>query len=132
MQYEEMIDALTHRAPGGPAQARQVFAAVVQALGETAKKDEMADVRSQLPAELKTIEPDDSAPDRSVDDFCKRVGELAELSETGDGDQLRLVVGTTLRVIADAVTPGQLSQLLATLPHGYTQLLHTEGDRDGS
>lgn len=129
MQYDEMIDAMAHRAPLGAAQAAQVFAAVVRALGETAKKHEMADLRSQLPGELKTIEPGDSAPDRSVDDFCIRVGELAE---TGDGDRARLVAGTALSVIADAVTPGQLSQLLATLPHGYAQLLHTGSDQNGS
>lgn len=132
MQYDEMIDALAHRAPLGPAQARQVFAAIVQALGETAKKHEMADVRSQLPGELKTVEPGDSAPDRSVDDFCKRVSELSELSENGDGDQVRLIAGAALGVIAEAVTPGQISQLLASLPHGYAQLLHAPSDQNGS
>ncbi len=124
MQYDEMIDTLGRRTPVGAEQARTVLAAVVQALGETTKNDEMRDLRSQLPGELKTIEPGDSARDRSVDDFCARV---AELSETDDNDQARLFTGAALGVLAEAVTPGQLSQLLATLPHGYAQLLHTNG-----
>lgn len=128
MQYDEMIDALTHRAPLGAVQARTALAAVVQALGETAKKDEMRDLRSQLPAELKTIEPDSSAPDRSIDDFCVRVGELTEID---DSDQAGLSAGAALSVLAEAVTPGQLSQLLASLPHGYAQLLHTSNGRAG-
>lgn len=124
MQYDEMIDTLMHRATLGAGQARQVLGAIVQALGETAKKDEMRDLRSQLPAELKSIEPGTLVPDRSIDEFCVRVEELADL---GDDDQARLYVGTALGVLAEAVTPGQLSQLLATLPHGYAQLLHLRG-----
>jgi uncharacterized protein (DUF2267 family) len=120
MQHDEMIEALVERLPIGAVQARAVLAAVVQALGETSRRDEMSDLRSQLPGELKAIEPESVTPDRSVEEFCSRVRDLAGAD---DGDQARLFTTAAMGVLAEAVTPGQLSQLLASLPHGYAQLL---------
>ncbi len=127
MQHGEMIETLVQRLPIGAVQARAVLAAVVQALGETSRHDEMADVRSQLPAELKAIAPESATPDRSVEEFCSRVGDLAGAD---DGDQGGLFASAALGVLAEAVTPGQLSQLLASLPHGYAQLLPARAERE--
>lgn len=127
MQHDEMIEALTRRLPIGAVQARAVLAAVVQALSETARRGEMADLRSQLPGELKVIEPESATPDRSVDEFCSRVGDLAGAD---NADQAQLFTRAALGVLAEAVTSGQLSQLLASLPHGYAQLLPARAEQE--
>jgi uncharacterized protein (DUF2267 family) len=125
MQYDEMIEAMVRRLPIDAVRARSLLAAVVQALGETSRRGEMGDLRSQLPGELKGIEPDASAPDRSVEEFCSRVGNLAGAD---DSDQARQFTTVALGVLAEGVTAGQLSQLLASLPHGYAQLLPTQAE----
>ncbi|MQA13602.1 MAG: DUF2267 domain-containing protein [Pseudonocardiaceae bacterium] len=129
MQYDEMIDTLVRRLPVGAEQARTVLGGVVRALGETARRGEMRDLRSQLPGELKDIEAEIREPDRSVDEFSTRVGDLTGID---DVDEARRFAGTALGVISEAVSAGQLSQLLATLPHGYAELLSAPAGRDGS
>lgn len=67
MRYGQMIDTLQQRLPLTAEQVEAVLTATVQALGETARNDEMQDLRSQLPGQLKSITSGAPEPDRSLD-----------------------------------------------------------------
>lgn len=120
MQYGQMIDTLQQRLPLSPEQVEAVLAATVQALGETARNDEMQDLRSQLPGPLKSVTPGAPQPDRSLDEFYVRVADLAGVA---DLEQARGAVEAVFGVLAQAVSDGQLQQLMDTLPREYQQLV---------
>lgn len=118
MQYGQMLNELQHRAPMERERAEVVMAATVQAMSEVAR-DEMADLRSQLPFDLKHITPAKPDPERSLDEFAVRVGDLAQVAATAEA---REYAYAAFRVLAESVTPGQLRQLLENLPHEYAEL----------
>lgn len=121
MRYGQMIDTLQQRLPLPAAQVEVVLAATVQALGETAQPEEMQDLRSQLPNQLKSVTPGAAPdPDRSLDEFYVRV---ADLSGMPDLEQTRHAVEVVFAVLTDAVSEGQVQQLMQTLPREYQQLV---------
>ncbi|MHA6798375.1 DUF2267 domain-containing protein [Bounagaea algeriensis] len=112
MQYEDMVEGLRQRASLEWSAAETVLAATLQALDETAHTA-VAALRAQLPGELKRVEPAGMNPDRSWDEFVVRVGELSGAADEGQvGDQLR----AAFAVLTEAVSPGQVRELLAALP----------------
>lgn len=118
MQYEEMITGLERRQDLDRQQAGTLLAATVQALRETAE-DEALDLQAQLPAELAEVTPSGHAPQRSLEEYFVRIGDLCGL------DDLQLARGHAqggFSMLAEAVSAGQLRQLMQSLPSEYAAL----------
>lgn len=119
MRYDEMLEDLGRRLTTSADNPGVVLAATVQVLGEIADHREMRDLRSQLPTELESVAPTQPGGDRSFDETVVRVGEL---TGARDHEQAREYFEAGFAVVADAVTPGQLRQLMDTLGHEYQDL----------
>lgn len=118
MQYEAMIELLQRRLGGGTENAETVLTATVQAISEDAWQ-EAADLRAQLPKKLEQVSPAGPGQPRSLDEFVDRVGVLAG---TQDMAQAREYARAGFSVIADAISAGQLRQLMQALPAEYGTL----------
>lgn len=119
MRYDDMVENLGQRLTTSTDNPGVVLAATVQALGEVGDHEEMSDLRSQLPGELSSVEPTQPGRDRSFDETVERVGELTGAS---DHDQARDYFEAGFAAVADAVSAGQLRQLMDTLGHDYQDL----------
>lgn len=113
-----MIESLKERLGGAVDNADTVLAATVQALSETAWR-ETEDLRSQLPGELAKVGPAGVNQQRTLDEFIARIGEL---SGTADMAQAREYAQAGFGVLSDAVSAGQLRQLMQDLPEEYGSL----------
>lgn len=118
MQYDTMIDLLGQRLGDTGGNADTVLAAVVQGLSETAWQ-EADDFRAQLPRKLAKTGPAGPGQQRTLDEFIARVGEL---SGTADMAQAREYARAGFSVIGDAISAGQLRQLVEALPGEYGSL----------
>lgn len=122
MQYAPMIETVQHQLQVTRGAAESVLAATVQALAETSRGNEMHDLQVQLPEPLASITPAGQDTERSVEEFGARVADLSALSGPIEA---RRGVETVMLVLRQAVTGGQLSQLMDALPSEYAQLLPT-------
>lgn len=118
MRYDEMTDRVTQHTGRSGQQAGTLLAAVMQALRETAG-DEAADMQAQLPEQLAQVIPAGQAPTRTLDEFVLRVGELTGASEP---EQARAATQAGFSVLAEAISAGQLRQLMHALPEEYGSL----------
>ncbi|SNR81206.1 Uncharacterized conserved protein, DUF2267 family [Haloechinothrix alba] len=118
MRHEEMLDELQHRGQVDRERAERMLAATVQAMSEIAP-DSMAQLRGRLPAELTTIEPAFPAPERSVEEFVIRVGELAG---TADTPEARRCAYAAFGVVCESVPADQLRRLLENVPQEFTSM----------
>lgn len=118
MRYETMIETLENQLEDTGGNADTVLAATVQAVSETAWQ-EADDFRAQLPKKLAKTEPAGPNQQRTLDEFVSRIGEL---SGTTDMAQAREYAHAGFTVISDAITAGQLRQLMEALPEEYGSL----------
>lgn len=101
-------------------EAQRVTTAVLGLLGQRLAGGESKDLAAQLPLELQAplLEADASAESIGVQEFCSRVArELGSSEETALWD-----ASAVLTTVAEAVTGGQLNQVLTQLQPGYAQL----------
>ncbi len=118
MQYDTMIQTLERRLGDTGGNADTVFAATVQAISEAAWK-EADDFRAQLPQQLASVAPSGPGPERTLDEFLARVGEL---SGTQDMSQAQQYARAAFSVLADAISSEQLRHLMQALPQEYGSL----------
>lgn len=118
MQYTTMVRALDERLGDTGGDAEAVLTATVQALSESAWQ-EAADLRAQLPKKLENVTPAGPGGQRSLDEFVARIGTLAG---TPDVERARQYAHAAFPVIAEAVSAGQLRQIMEALPKEYGEL----------
>jgi uncharacterized protein (DUF2267 family) len=121
VKFEDFLDRIAERA-GLPdrAEAERTAVAVLQELCDRITGDEAWDLLAQLPAQLKAaviIGP--SALPLSAEEFVERVARALELLSEEARTRIRAVFGT----LREAVTWGQLEDVLAQLDPEYADLL---------
>ena len=100
--------------------AHRVTAVVLGLLGQRLAGGESKDLAAQLPLELQgpLLEADASAESIGVEEFCSRAArELGSSEEAARWD-----VSAVLTTVAEAISGGQLNQILTQLQPGYAQL----------
>jgi uncharacterized protein (DUF2267 family) len=101
-------------------EAEQVSRAVLTVLANRITPGEAKDLSAQLPAPLSSAaQPDDNRPDSyGVEEFCRRIAErVGGHTRTAEWD-----ASAVLSTVADAVSGGELNQVLSQLPSGYAPL----------
>jgi len=137
MQYEQFIRRVQERANLDTRQrAEQVTQATLATFGERIYRTEREQLAAQLPDALKKYlferqEPQPTTPQHTeryvLEEFYNRVG-----ARTGSGIQeaahlAKIVVG----VLAEAVSPGQMQQVMSKLPDEYGDLLRPDQEGTG-
>ncbi|MGH7947070.1 MAG: DUF2267 domain-containing protein [Opitutaceae bacterium] len=127
MNYDHFINQVHARAHlGSTEKAVTAIRATLQTLAERILPTEAADIAAQLPREIAyyLIEPQ-TAPERfSVGEFLKRVA----LRENCDLDDATFHARCVIEVLEEAISPGELRDLLAELPEDFDPLF-TAGSR---
>lgn len=120
MKHEEFIAKVAELGALPHDRAEQAANATLQTLGEVLPGDEAEDLAAQLPGELRPAlaGAGASAERFGADEFVRRVSrrEGSEISETGE--HVRAVLAT----VEEAVTGGQLEDLVTELPGDYLGL----------
>lgn len=129
MQYDEFLAAVGDH--GGPAErghANQACKVVLDALGRRLAGHEPHDLASQLPVELQDpLLSHTGAAETSddLDDFLRRVADREGFGCSPDEalQHARAVLGT----VATFVSAGEIQDLRAQLPAGYSPLFEQPG-----
>lgn len=121
MTLDEFLSLVRERGEyDSRAEAERVSTAVLMVLANRITPGEAKDLAAQLPAPLSSAaQPDDQRPTSfGVDEFCRRVAELVGgHPRTAEWD-----ASAVLSTVAEAVSGGELNQLLSQLPSGYAAL----------
>ena len=101
------------------AEAERVTRAVLDLLARRLDPGEVKDLAAQLPGPLQDALQPDGPPERfGVEEFLRRVaGELGVGVETAKWD-----ASAVLTTVAEAISGGELNQVLTQLPAGYAVL----------
>ena len=121
MQYEEFLNKVQERIGSAqPDEARRAITATLSTLSERISGGEAADLREQLPQELK--EPIQRSGEEAeaflLEEFLRRVGER----EGVNVDTARNHASAVMTVLGEAVTSGQLDDIRAQLPQEFSPL----------
>lgn len=122
MRYDEFLARVRERGEyADKAEAEQITQAVLEALAHRITPGEAKDLGEQLPGSLGqalTVGNEQRAASFGVEEFCRRVAERtgARPSTAQWGRQ------AVLSTVADAVSGGELNQVLSQLPSGYAAL----------
>ncbi|GAB3213149.1 DUF2267 domain-containing protein [Marinactinospora thermotolerans] len=101
-------------------EAERVTRAVLGVLATRLRPDEVEDVAAQVPETLDEAlrEADGRGESFGVEEFCHRVAQATGARpRTAEWD-----ASAVLTTLAEAVTGGQLNQILSQLPSGYAPL----------
>lgn len=124
MQYDEFIDRVLERSGlGSRDRAIDITRAALETLGERLDRTVRRGVASQLPSELRELmlsRPDsDQYP---LQEFYQRVGARADTKYYDAAERATAVLG----VLREAVSEGQMQEMLDSLPHEYSRLFSGE------
>ncbi|TFV87097.1 DUF2267 domain-containing protein [Blastococcus sp. CT_GayMR20] len=120
MRYDEFLAKVReHGEYADQTEADRATRAVLGLLGQRLVDGERKDLAAQLPGELQdavlTAGPQEAF---GVEEFLRRVaGELSATEETARWD-----ASAVLTTLAEAVSGGELNQILTQLPAGYAPL----------
>jgi uncharacterized protein (DUF2267 family) len=122
MRYDEFLARVRERGEyRDQAEAEQVTAAVLRVLASRITAGEAKDLGAQLPGKLSEFlaaDPERPAGSFGVTEFCRRVADLVGAQpRTAEWD-----ASAVLSTVADAVSGGELNQVLSQLPAGYATL----------
>lgn len=122
MKYDEFLAKVRDRGEYADNQeADQVSGIVLARLGERLATGEAKDVAAQLPVELQPplLQTEATPPARSgIHEFlCRLAGDLNATEETARWD-----ASAVLTTLAEAITGGQLNQILSQLPAEFAVL----------
>lgn len=125
MEHQEFIDLVHDRLGGSRDIVERAVRATLETLGQRLPAGEAEDLAAQLPPPLadflqQTATQDEEFP---VDEFYLRVAELGDLPPDEAEEQTKAV----LVVLDDAVSPGEVTDLIAALPADYGDLLAETG-----
>lgn len=121
MEHDEFIDLVHDRLSAPRDVAERAARATLETLGQRLPTGEAEDLAAQLPPPLSAFLQQAAAQDEEfpVDEFYDRVAELGDLVPEDAADQARAV----LAVLDDAVSSGQVGDLVTGLPSDYSDLL---------
>jgi uncharacterized protein (DUF2267 family) len=128
MQYNEFINKVQQKANLNDSnEAARLVEVVLAALGERLYRTERDDLGSQLPVELKqalfTEQPPENTRDDvrrfSVEEFYNRVRARTGAGYPDAVQQAKAVMA----VLQDAVSAGEIADMMNTLPDEYRELL---------
>lgn len=129
MQYIEFVRGVEERAAGGldHEEAERAIRATLATLAEYVSAKETSDLAAQLPRELKAMLAKRTSAGESFPpkEFLRRVAAREELSASEAFDRTRAVFD----VLADAVTAGELDDVLADLPNECKELFKAPATR---
>ena len=125
MEHDDFIDLVHERLDAPREVAERAARATLETLGQRLPANEAEDLAAQLPPPLaeflhQTAAQDDEFP---VDEFYLRVAELGDLQP----DEAEAQTKAVLAVLDDAVSAGQITDLIAALPADYGDLLAETG-----
>lgn len=125
MEHNEFIQLVHERLDTSRDVAERAVRATLETLGQRLPAAEAEDLAAQLPPPLATYLHQTASQDEEfpVDEFYERVAELGELPPEDAEDQAKAV----LAVLDDAVSAGQITDLIAALPADYGDLLAETG-----
>lgn len=125
MKEHEIVSAVQRSTgvPDGQA-AKRVVQATLRTLGSRLQAGESRDLASQLPPALATVLPDQGSGERfGVEEFYQRVAD----SEGCDRATARQHARAVAAVLKNAITAGELNDVLSQLPADYEDLFATSG-----
>jgi uncharacterized protein (DUF2267 family) len=121
MRYDEFLAQVRDRGSyADQAEAERVTRSVLDLLGERLAGGEAKDLASQLPAELQEplLTAADSAEGYGVEEFLRRLAQRLDATE----ETARWDASAVLTTVADAISGGELNQVLSQLPSTYAEL----------
>ncbi len=125
MKYDEFIGQVRSRA-GLQNREEAVLAAqaTLTVLGRRLFGGEAENLAAQLPHELQDCLQQEQSEKFDLDEFFERISE-----EEGVGlDEAVEHARAVCSVLSDAVTPGEMEDVLSQLPGKFTQLFHRGGE----
>lgn len=127
MKYDQFVALVRDRGEyQSAAEAGQVTKSVLEVLAGRIDPGEARDLAAQLPEPLGDAVRSgagDRAESYGVAEFCRRVAERTNARpKTAEWD-----ASAVLSATADAVSGGELNQILSQLPSGYAQLFGRPG-----
>ncbi|WP_031470853.1 DUF2267 domain-containing protein [Sciscionella sediminilitoris] len=128
MQYEEILSNVRHS--GGPSrqsEAEGLLDAVLGVLGQRITQDEASDLAAQLPVPLRApLLGHQADPERfGAAEFLRRVAEAQSMGH--NEERLRAHVRAVFAVLVEAVSTGELADVLDQLPAEYEDLIPAAG-----
>ena len=126
MQYDEFISKVVERSDLDRDAAEALTAATLRTLAERITGGEAEDLAAQLPEELKlplTAGVEEAAEPFDVAEFIRRVAERART----DGDTALASQGAIFSTLREAVTPGELDDIISQLPQEFRGLVGPPG-----
>jgi uncharacterized protein (DUF2267 family) len=101
--------------------AENALTATLETLNERLSGGEARDLAAQLPEEIQpTLRPKaEEAEGFLLEEFYRRVAER----EGADIETARIDASAVMRVLREAVTPGELDDVMAQLPEDFNSLL---------
>lgn len=132
MQYDDFVGTVQSKARlPSRGDAVKAIEATLATLGERLAGGEAEDLAAQLPSELAVFLQGGTATQAfSVDEFFERVAAREEADLPDAAYHARAVIA----VLQEAVTTGEVDDVLAQFPESYTPLFEagTEGETDNS
>ncbi|MEV4680580.1 DUF2267 domain-containing protein [Streptomyces kurssanovii] len=122
MRHDEFLARVRERGEyADQAEAAEITTVVLETLAHRITPGEAKDLSAQLPGALKEalkVDGEQRAESYGVEEFCRRVGErTGARQQTAQWD-----ASAVLSTLADAVSPGELNQIISQLPSGYAVL----------
>ena len=121
MKYDDFLKRVGERTGAtSPDEAEQTAVTVLQVLSERLAGGESKDLLSQLPKELREgVRPVPEGEPLDPDEFVERVASELGISPEEARERVRGVFD----VLRDAVTPGELEDVLSQLDREYAELI---------
>ncbi|GAB2768785.1 DUF2267 domain-containing protein [Streptomyces bullii] len=122
MRHDEFLAQVRERGEyNDQEEAQEIITAVLQVLSQRITPAEAADLAAQLPEPLRaplTGDGERQTESFGVEEFLRRVAErVGARPRTAEWD-----ASAVLSTLADAVSGGELNQILSQLPSGYAAL----------
>ncbi|MDG9709576.1 DUF2267 domain-containing protein [Streptomyces sp. DH10] len=122
MRHDEFLAQVRERGEyNNQEEAERITTAVLDVLSQRITPGEAADLASQLPEPLRgplTGDRDRPSESYGVEEFLRRVAErVGARPRTAEWD-----ASAVLSTLADAVSGGELNQILSQLPSGYAAM----------
>jgi uncharacterized protein (DUF2267 family) len=120
MRYEEFINLVLERARlNSRDEAINAIEATLKTLGERLTDREAADLAAQLPPAIgRFLTVVDTNKDFGLDEFFEHVSRRESIGQPISREHARAVIS----VLEEAVSPGELQDVLAELPEEYETL----------
>ncbi len=121
MKYDEFVKHVRERAEVTREDAQSAALSALAVLGERLEAGEATDLASQLPKELgeAVARSHGTGETFSASDFVERVADREGIAPNDADKRVRAVLAT----LQDAVTGGQMEDVLTQLPTDYLELM---------